>query len=119
LERLKLKPDGAFSLDWMIPAPAQGVVTISALAEATGVLEICKELNDEETAMLAKVERDFLNILEGGCTAPIGALAFVKEDEVYFKGVLLNADGTKRIDVTSKEKIGDIITSLKNVLTLC
>jgi hydroxymethylbilane synthase len=106
LERLKLKPDGAFSLDWMIPAPAQGVVSISALAESTDILEICKELNDEETAMLAKVERDFLNILEGGCTAPIGALAFVKEDEVYFKGVLLNADGTKRIDVTSKEKIG-------------
>tara|TARA_R110002124_G_scaffold79875_6_gene211974 strand:+ start:2308 stop:3891 length:1584 start_codon:yes stop_codon:yes gene_type:complete len=106
LERLKIKPDGAFSLDWMIPAPAQGVVTISTLAESTDILEICKELNDEETAMLAKVERDFLNILEGGCTAPIGALAFVKEDEVCFKGVLLNADGTKRIDVTSKEKIG-------------
>ncbi len=106
LERLKIKPDGAFSLDWMIPAPAQGVVVIAALAESTDILEICKELNDEETAMLAKVERDFLNILEGGCSAPIGALAFVKEDEVYFKGVLLNADGTKRIDVTSKEKIG-------------
>ena len=106
LERLKLKPVGAYSLDWMVPAPAQGVVAVTALAEATNVVEICKELNDEETEMLAKVERDFLNILEGGCSAPIGALAYVKEDEVHFKGVLLNLDGTKRIDVTSKEKIG-------------
>ena len=106
LERLKLKPDGAYSLDWMVPAPAQGVVAITALSEATEVVEICKELNDEETEMLAKVERDFLSILEGGCSAPIGALAYVKEDEVHFKGVLLNLDGTKRIDVTSKEKIG-------------
>lgn len=106
LERLKIKKEGAFSLDWMIPAPAQGVVMIAALAESTNILEICNELNDEETAMIAKVERDFLNILEGGCSAPIGALAYVKEDEVHFKGVLLNADGTKRIDVTSKEKIG-------------
>jgi hydroxymethylbilane synthase len=106
LERLKIKPSSAFSLDWMIPAPAQGVVSIAALAENEELLAILKELNDEETEMLAKVERDFLNLLEGGCTAPIGALAFVKEDEVYFKGVLLNPEGTKRIDVTSKEKIG-------------
>ncbi len=106
LERLKLKPDGAFSLDWMVPAPAQGVVVIAALAESLEILEVCKELNDEETAMLAKVERDFLSILEGGCSAPIGALAYIKEEEVHFKGVLLNLDGTKRIEVTSKEKIG-------------
>jgi hydroxymethylbilane synthase len=106
LERLKIKPPSAFSLDWMIPAPAQGIVAITVLSESTEILEICKELNDDETEMLAKVERDFLNLLEGGCTAPIGALAFVKDDEVYFKGVLLNPDGTKRIDVTSKEKIG-------------
>ena len=106
LERLKIKPASAFSLDWMVPAPAQGVVAIVALTDDEDLLTILKELNDEETAMLAKVERDFLNLLEGGCTAPIGALAYVKEEEVHFKGVLLNPEGTKRIDVASKEKIG-------------
>ena len=106
LERLDIKPDSAFSLDWMIPAPAQGVVSIAALADDDELLAILKELNNEETAMLAQVERDFLNLLEGGCTAPIGAIAYVKEDEVHFKGVLLSVDGKKRIDVTSKEKIG-------------
>jgi len=106
LERLKIKPDNAISLSWMTPAPAQGIVAISVLSESTEIIDICKELNDEETEMLAKVERDFLSILEGGCSAPIGALAYVKEDEVYFKGVLLNPEGTKRIEVTSKEKIG-------------
>lgn len=106
LERLDIKPSSAFSLDWMIPAPAQGVVSIVSLAEDEELLAILKELNHEETAMLAEVERDFLNLLEGGCTAPIGALAYVKEDEVHFKGVLLNPEGTKRVDVTSKEKVG-------------
>jgi len=106
LERLKIKPDNAISLSWMTPAPAQGVVAITALYESTEIIEICKELNDEETEMLAKVERDFLSILEGGCSAPIGALAYVKDEEVHFKGVLLSLDGTKRIEVTSKEKIG-------------
>lgn len=106
LERLKIKPASAFSLDWMIPAPAQGVVSIAALSDDEDLLTVLKELNHEETAMLAKIERDFLNLLEGGCTAPIGALTYVKEDEVHFKGVLLSADGTKRVDVTAKEKVG-------------
>ena len=106
LERLKIKPESAFSLDWMIPAPAQGVVSIAALSDDEELLTVLKELNHEETAMLAKIERDFLSLLEGGCTAPIGALTYVKEDEVHFKGVLLSADGIKRIDVTSKEKVG-------------
>jgi len=106
LERLKIKPPNAISLTWMVPAPAQGAVVITALSEDKDILEICKELNDEETAMLTTVERDFLNLLEGGCTAPIGALAYVKEEEVYFKGVLLSRDGSKKIEVSSKEKVG-------------
>jgi len=106
LERLKIKPQNAISLSWMVPAPAQGIVAITALSEDDKLIAICKELNDEETAMLAKVERDFLHLLEGGCTAPIGALAYVKEEEVYFKGILLSKDGTKKIEVSSKEKVG-------------
>jgi uroporphyrinogen-III synthase len=53
------------------------------------------------------MERDFLRLLEGGCSAPIGAIAFVKDDEILFKGVLLSLDGSKRIDVTRTEKIGN------------
>ncbi|GGH00957.1 hypothetical protein GCM10011416_19540 [Polaribacter pacificus] len=106
LERLKIKPENAISLSWMVPAPAQGTVVITASVENPELIEVCKELNDEETEMITSVERDFLQLLEGGCTAPIGALAYVKEDEVHFKGVLLNEDGTKRVEVTSKEKVG-------------
>ena len=106
LERLKIKLDNAISLGWMIPAPAQGAVVITALSEDEELVAVCKELNDEETAMLTTVERDFLHLLEGGCTAPIGALAYVKDEEVYFKGILLSRDGTKKIEVSSKEKIG-------------
>lgn len=106
LERLKIKPDNAISLGWMTPAPAQGAVVITASVENPALIEVCKELNDEETAMITGVERDFLHLLEGGCTAPIGALAYVKEEEVHFKGVLLSEDGTKRVEVSSKEKVG-------------
>lgn len=106
LGRLGIKPENSFNLDWMIPAPAQGAVMIAALEEDEETRAILKELNDEHTEICTKIERDFLRILEGGCSAPIGAIAFVKDDEILFKGVLLSIDGTKKIDVTRSEKIG-------------
>jgi len=61
----------------MIPAPAQGAIMIAALAEDEETLAILAEINHQETEICTKIERDFLNKLEGGCTAPIGALAFI------------------------------------------
>ena len=45
--------------------------------------------------------------MEGGCTAPIGALAYIKENQVHFKGVLLSLDGTKKIEVKKTAKLKD------------
>ena len=105
--RIGLRPEDAINLDWMIPAPAQGAIMITALQEDSETLAICKELNHEETEICTSIERAFLNKLEGGCTAPIGALALIKNEEVHFKGVLLSTDGTKRIDVTRVKKLGE------------
>lgn len=105
--RIGLRPEEAINLDWMIPAPAQGTIMVAALEENEEVLEICKALNHEETEICTSIEREFLNKLEGGCTAPIGALAYIKNDEVNFKGVLLSTDGTKRIEVTRVKKLGE------------
>jgi hydroxymethylbilane synthase len=42
-----------------------------------------------------------LKTLEGGCTAPIGALARYneKEDTIHFQGVLFSLDGKEKIEV--------------------
>ena len=45
------------------------------------------------------IERDFLRKLEGGCTAPIGALAQIKNNIVHFKGALFSLDGTQKIEI--------------------
>ena len=45
-------------------------------------------------------EREFLRELEGGCTAPIGALATVENDLMSFEGVLFSLDGEQKIEVT-------------------
>jgi hydroxymethylbilane synthase len=100
LKRLKLLPEKEkhIKLDWMIPAPAQGAVMVVTLEKNKEILEICKEINHEETAMCIKIERDFLQTLEGGCSAPIGALAMIFEDEIKFKGVLFSPDGKQKME---------------------
>ena len=113
LSRIKLLPnkDRHIKLDWMLPAPAQGAIMIAALKKNNNAVDACKELNDEETAVCVAIEREFLRVLEGGCTAPIGALATIKEEEVKFKGVLFSPDGKKKLEfskVVLKDEIGDL-----------
>ena len=98
--RLNLTPENSINLSWMIPAPAQGAIMITALEADEEVRAICAELNHEESEICTTIEREFLNRLEGGCTAPIGALAYIKNEEINFKGILLSKDGTKKIEVS-------------------
>lgn len=108
LERIGLRPKGAVNLSWMVPAPAQGAIMIAALDEDEEIKEACAQLNDADTEICTGIEREFLNRLEGGCTAPIGALALIDEvnSEISFKGVLLSRDGKKKIKVEKKVPVG-------------
>ena len=108
LERLGIRDKGAIPLTWMIPAPAQGAIMVACLEKDQFVIDACEQINHYETKVCVGIEREFLNLLEGGCTAPIGALAYIDEktEEVNFKGILLKKDGTKKITVTKNAKMG-------------
>jgi hydroxymethylbilane synthase len=99
LERINLKPTDFINLDWMIPAPAQGAMVIVAMANDEFCKEAVSELNDLETDICTYIERQFLKTLEGGCTAPIGAIAKFTEDTIEFKGALFSLDGKQKFEV--------------------
>lgn len=107
LERIGKRPKGAVNLSWMIPAPAQGAIMITSLEEDVYVKDACEQLNHKDTEICTKIEREFLHRLEGGCTAPIGALAYIDErsGEINFKGVLLSKDGKKKIQVAKNAPV--------------
>lgn len=111
LERIDIKPEESIVLDWMIPAPAQGIVMCVAAESDDFSKEALQKLNHRQTEICAQVERDFLKKLEGGCTAPIGAHAEIKNDTIYFKGGLYALDGSSK-KVIEKEaplsKFGEI-----------
>jgi hydroxymethylbilane synthase len=102
LERIGVRPVNSIDLDWMLPAPAQGAILVVCREQDGHLLEACKGLNDEATALCAKVERDFLSELQGGCTAPVSALAQVKNDTLHFTGSIHSVDGKEKV-VVEKE----------------
>lgn len=101
LERINLNPENHIALDWMIPAPAQGAMLVVAMGNDNFTLDALSHLNDIETEIATYIERQFLRTLEGGCTAPIGALAkyIETDDTIHFQGALFSLDGKEKIIV--------------------
>ncbi|MGV8993341.1 MAG: hydroxymethylbilane synthase [Flavobacterium sp.] len=99
LNRINKKPANFQELDWMIPAPAQGAMVVVVMANDDYCKQAVAKLNNQEAEICTHVERMFLKTLEGGCTAPIGALATIIDDEIRFKGGLFSLDGAQKIDI--------------------
>lgn len=108
LERINLLPANHLVLDWMIPAPAQGAIMITALESDEFSLTACEKLNHQPTQICVAVERQFMRTLEGGCTAPIGGIATIVNNQINFKGLLSSIDGKQQLFV---EKQADLVAS--------
>lgn len=115
LERIELLPENHIMLDWMIPAPAQGAIMITALKGDTETLDICAQINHKNTEMAVAVERQFMKTLEGGCTAPIGGNAKITGETISFKGILIAIDGSEKVEVEKSVQLSD----WKNLGQLC
>ena len=111
LERINLTPDNHIMLDWMIPAPAQGAMVVVAMENDLFCREAVAQLNHGATDVATYIERQFLKTLEGGCTAPIGALATFIDGEVRLEGVLLSIDGSQRLHIEKVLPAGDDFTN--------
>ncbi|CAM4423944.1 hydroxymethylbilane synthase [Flavobacterium terrigena] len=109
LERINVKPSTFIPLDWMISAPAQGAMLVVCNAEDFFSLDAVSQLNHIETEICTYIERQFLRTLEGGCTAPIGAIATYneKDDMIDFTGVLLSIDGKQKLEVSKKVDVSE------------
>ena len=99
LERINVRPEKSIVLGWMLPAPAQGAILIACRTDDEASLLACQPLNDADTALCTKIERDFLRTLLGGCSTPISALAEIEDGDVYFAGELLSTDGRQKVAI--------------------
>jgi hydroxymethylbilane synthase len=82
---------------------------VVAMENDNYTLDALSQLNHIETEICTYIERQFLRTLEGGCTAPIGALVNYNEDEdtLHFQGVLLSVDGKQKLEVDKTVDISE------------
>jgi hydroxymethylbilane synthase len=107
LERIHLSPENSIDLDWMVPAPAQGAITVSCRENDEASFEAAHLLNDDVAQKCTKIERDFLRTLLGGCSTPISALAVMENHKIIFKGNVCSVDGKEKFDISKEVTVGD------------
>lgn len=80
----------------MLPAPGQGALAVECRADDPLATELAV-LDDPQARAAVTAERAVLATLEGGCSAPIGALADVvegeDEQEIWVRAIALSPDG--------------------------
>jgi hydroxymethylbilane synthase len=89
----------------MLPAPGQGALAVECRADDADLVRDLALLDDPATRAAVTAERAVLATLEGGCSAPIGALAEVAEgddgDELWVRAVAMSPDGTLSVRMSA------------------
>jgi hydroxymethylbilane synthase len=88
----------------MLPAPGQGALAVECRSDddLAGALAA---LDDHASRAAVEAERAVLATLEGGCSAPIGALADVVEgedgEELWVRAIALSTDGSLSVRMSA------------------
>lgn len=107
LERLDMLPANAIRLDWMLPAPAQGIVGIACREDDKEMIVACKGINHQPSFIVGNIERGFMRALMGGCSVPISALAVINGTEIDIKGSLDAYDGSRSFNIKRTIALND------------
>jgi hydroxymethylbilane synthase len=95
----------------MLPAAAQGALAIECRTDSPALLELLAGLDDPDARAAVVAERALLAALEGGCTAPVGALAEVTvgDDgpELYLRGSVTAVDGSDAVRLSATGPVNE------------
>ncbi len=99
LERLNVSSHSFTTLEWMLPAPAQGAIAVASRQDDLQTVEACRSINHQASGVCIASERDFLAALQGGCAVPIAAHAVIQQDQLFFKGNIFSLDAKQKCEV--------------------
>lgn len=94
-------------IDTFIPAAGQGAVALETRSDDLFTIELSSLVNDIPTWQAISAERSFLNVMGGGCSAPITAFAEVEHGNLRLTGMVSDRDGTRMMKDTSLQVVGD------------
>src|SRR5690606_35751615 len=85
IERLELDLDDLHSENLnpeeFVPAPAQGVLAWQTREDDNELLSVIDEISDLDVLIRINIERQILNMLDGGCQLPLGVYCDTEQDD--------------------------------------
>jgi hydroxymethylbilane synthase len=95
----------AIEINLMLPAGGQGALAIQARKDDFQILEILAQINDYPTQICVECERAFLQELGASCATPVGVYAFIENQKLNLKTIILDYDGSEIFETNSQGKI--------------
>ena len=96
-----------FEISEMLPAVGQGIIAVQCRKEDKLILDIIKKINDNETSLCAKAERQMLQTIGGNCETAVGGLAEIHNDNLKLKAQLFSDIGDIHFDYELTGKYTD------------
>lgn len=84
-----------FSTEEVIPAAGQGILAVQGRLDEDYFY--LKEVDDKKSRFAALAEREFIRILDGGCTSPTAAYAKIEGSSLFMQGLYLDEESGRYV----------------------
>ena len=101
--------------EYFVPASGQGALGLETATDREDIKQILSAIIDIKTTRCCQAERLYMRQMEGGCFAPLGCWARVKNDVFSITGYSASLDGSQSLQKTLR---GDILDAEKLALDL-
>lgn len=85
-----------------LPAVGQGALGIEIRSGNPELAELLAPLNDPDTAACVRAERAMSRQLQGGCQAPIGGYAVVRDGQLHLRAFVADLEGIRFYRTTAE-----------------
>lgn len=79
-----------FTLDEIIPSASQGILAVQGRKNQD--YSYLEKFNCYNSLLISNAERSFLKTLDGGCSSPIAAYAYIDNNKITLQGMYVNTD---------------------------
>ena len=87
----------AFDIEEILPAVGQGIIAVQC-RKGDKIEKFLKKINDVETSLCAKAERNMLQTIGGDCDTAIGGLAKIENRNLKLKAQLFSDSGQESFE---------------------
>ena len=83
-----------FSIDTVLPAVGQGILSLEIRADDATTEQYIAPLNDSVTTLCVTAERAMNRCLDGGCQVPIAGYAVLEQGQLYLRALVGAVNGS-------------------------